>query len=160
MIRNAATTQKEGEWIVMNRHASRQRALQTLFQMDISRADLERAAEYTLQVAGEEGSGGGYFRTLAEGVTAHQAYIDLVLRQYSEDWRLDRMPGVDRNILRIGSYELIYETDVPPAVVLNEAVELAKEYGTEESPRFINGVLAGLLKDLEGLRKRALGSAT
>lgn len=144
----------------MSRHASRERALQTLFQMEINRTDLDRAAEFTNQVAGESEYDQAYFSALLAGVLGHRTYIDLVLRQYSEEWRLDRMPGVDRNILRIGSYELIYELDLPPAVVVNEAVELSKEYGTDRSPKFVNGVLAGMLRDIDALRKRALGSGS
>ena len=75
------------------------------------------------------------------------AFYDEILADYAEGWTVDRMPGVDRAILRLGVYELLWCNDVPPAVVIDEAVELAKVLSTEESPRFVNGVLARVLRD-------------
>jgi N utilization substance protein B len=83
--------------------------------------------------------------TLVEGVVAHQARIDELLSTYSSGWALDRMPAVDRNILRIGVFELLWCDDVPDAVVIDEAVNRARELSTDESPAFVNGVLARIL---------------
>jgi transcription antitermination factor NusB len=87
-----------------------------------------------------------YARRLAEGVHTHLKEIDGRIRAQADNWRLERMPSVDRNILRLAVYELEHETDVPKLVVVDEAVELAKRYGSEQSGRFVNGLLDGILK--------------
>ncbi|MGH8862992.1 MAG: transcription antitermination factor NusB [Jatrophihabitantaceae bacterium] len=84
---------------------------------------------------------------LIEGAQEHRARIDEILAAYSEGWTIERMPGVDRAVLRLGIYELLWREDVPDAVVIDEAVELAKTLSTDESPRFVNGVLARVLRD-------------
>jgi N utilization substance protein B len=93
-----------------------------------------------------------YARRIAEGVHGHLQAIDARIRAQADNWRLERMPSVDRNILRIAIYELEHEVDVPKLVVVDEAVELAKRYGSEQSGRFVNGLLDGILKrgDLGG----------
>jgi N utilization substance protein B len=83
---------------------------------------------------------------LVEGTLAHRAEIDGLIQGQTENWRLERMPAVDRNILRLAVYEMLYELEVPKLVVLDEAIELAKRYGTENSGRFVNGLLDGLLR--------------
>ena len=95
-------------------------------------AELENALEYA--------------KTLVRGTLDHLEQIDKLIRQQAEHWRLERMPPVDRNILRLAIYEFLFETDVPKLVILDEAIELAKEFGTEQSGRFVNGVLDGILK--------------
>jgi N utilization substance protein B len=87
-----------------------------------------------------------YAKTLVRGTLDHLEKIDELIRQQAEHWRLERMPPVDRNILRLAVYEFLFETDVPKLVILDEASELAKEFGTEQSGRFVNGVLDGILK--------------
>jgi N utilization substance protein B len=82
-----------------------------------------------------------YITKLVEGVAAHQEELDALIRQHSEHWRLERMAAVDRNLLRLALYELLHQPEVPAKVVINEAVELAKRYGSEESGSFINGIL-------------------
>ena len=84
-------------------------------------------------------------------MVGHAERIDEILSGYAEEWTLARMPGVDRAVLRLGVYELLWRDDVPPAVAIDEAVELAKSLSTDESPRFVNGVLARVLRDREGL---------
>ena len=88
-----------------------------------------------------------YAIDLVEGVVAHRARIDEILADYAEGWTVDRMPGVDRAVLRIGVFELLWRDDVPDPVVIDEAVELAKSLSTDESPRFVNGVLGRVLRD-------------
>ena len=78
---------------------------------------------------------------LVEGVRTHQAEIDRLIEQHSHNWRLDRMSRIDRNVLRLGVFELKYRPDIPKKVSLNEAVELGKNFGTEESSAFVNGLL-------------------
>lgn len=87
-----------------------------------------------------------YARKLVEGTVEHRDDIDRLIRSQTENWRLERMPAVDRNILRLAVYELLYERDVPHLVVLDEAIELAKKFGSEQSGRFVNGLLDGLIK--------------
>ena len=82
-----------------------------------------------------------YLLQLVEGVAAHLEELDAMIALYSEHWRLERMAAVDRNLLRLAAYELLYQTQIPPKVVINEAVELAKLYGTEVSGAFVNGIL-------------------
>jgi N utilization substance protein B len=81
---------------------------------------------------------------LVEGVGEHGDEIDAVITRYAIDWALDRMPVVDRNVLRLGVFELLHRTEIPVGAVISEAVELAKRYSTEDSGRFVNGVLAGV----------------
>jgi N utilization substance protein B len=87
-----------------------------------------------------------YTMQLVEGCAAHAGRIDELLSSYSVGWALDRMPVVDRAVLRLGTYELLWEDDVPDAVVLDEAVQLAKDFSTDESPSFVNGLLARLME--------------
>jgi transcription antitermination protein NusB len=82
-----------------------------------------------------------YLTKLVEGVVAHQEELDALIKQHSEHWRLERMAAVDRNLLRLALYELLHQPAIPAKVVINEAVELAKRFGSEESGSFINGIL-------------------
>ncbi len=82
---------------------------------------------------------------LVEGVEQHQGRLDQAISEYSRGWTLERMPTIDRTVLRIAGFELLGRTDVPVAVVLNEAVELAKRFSTDDSGRFVNGVLSSLV---------------
>jgi transcription antitermination protein NusB len=92
-----------------------------------------------------------YAAALVEGVVTHLARIDELLVTYAVGWRLDRMPPVDRNVLRIGTYELLWAEEVPDGVAIAEAVALARSLSTEDSPRFVNGLLARLAADKAGL---------
>jgi N utilization substance protein B len=103
---------------------------------------LETLAE---RVAAEDPPVREYTVTLVEGVQARRARIDELLETHSVDWTLDRMPAVDRNVLRVGVYELLFADDVPDAVAISEAVELVRELSTDRSPGFVNGLLGRLL---------------
>ncbi len=94
-----------------------------------------------------------YTMRLVEGYEANAARVDELIATYAVDWTMDRMPVVDRNVLRLGTYELIWEDDIPDAVVLDEAVQLVKEFSTDESPAFVNGLLARL-KELKPTLRR------
>jgi transcription antitermination factor NusB len=87
-----------------------------------------------------------YAQELVRGCVAHLEKIDELIRSQADNWRLERMPAVDRNILRLAIYEMLVEKDTPKLVVLDEAIELAKKFGSEQSGRFVNGLLDGLLK--------------
>jgi N utilization substance protein B len=87
-----------------------------------------------------------YAQALVRGTVDHREEIDSMIRGQADNWRLERMPAVDRNILRLAIYEMLYERDTPKLVVVDEAIELAKKFGSEQSGRFVNGLLDGLLK--------------
>jgi N utilization substance protein B len=87
-----------------------------------------------------------YAQALFEGTVEHLDEVDSLIRSKAEHWRLERMPCVDRNILRLAVFEFLYQLDVPKLVIINEAIELAKRFGSEDSGRFVNGLLDGLLK--------------
>ncbi|MGH2626772.1 MAG: transcription antitermination factor NusB [Anaerolineales bacterium] len=87
-----------------------------------------------------------YAQALVRGTLEHREEIDGLIRAQADHWRLERMPAVDRNILRLAVYEMLFEKDIPKLVVLDEAIELAKKFGSEQSGRFVNGLLDGLLK--------------
>ncbi|MDP9240547.1 MAG: transcription antitermination factor NusB [Actinomycetota bacterium] len=126
------------------RSKARKRALDVLYESDVrGTSALDTAAE---RLAQADPPVPAYAVTLIEGVVAHRARIDELLSTYAEGWVIDRMPAVDRNVLRIGIYELLYESGVPDAVAIDEAVELAKNLSTEESPKFVNGLLARVLQ--------------
>ncbi|ADG88109.1 N utilization substance protein B [Thermobispora bispora] len=122
------------------RTQARQRALDILFEA-------EARAVSPLQVLDERAKEADppvleYTVTLVEGVVRHQDRIDELISTYAQGWTLDRMPAVDRNILRAGTYEMLWSTDVPENVVISEWVRLAAELSTDESPHFVNGLLA------------------
>ncbi len=132
-------------------------AVQMLFQSDLGGSPLPqifRNFDPSAQADDQrQRSAGGhlaaaydYGKALVTGTLAHRDEIDGLIREQAEHWRLERMPVVDRNILRLAVYEFLYETDVPKLVVLDEAIELAKRFGSEQSGRFVNGLLDGLLK--------------
>jgi len=87
-----------------------------------------------------------YAQALVRGTLDHRQQIDDMIRGQADNWRLERMPAVDRNILRLAVYEMLFEMDIPKLVVVDEAIELAKKFGSEQSGRFVNGLLDGLLK--------------
>jgi transcription antitermination protein NusB len=87
-----------------------------------------------------------YAQTIVQGVADHLDELDELIRSQADNWRLERMPAVDRNILRLAVFEMLYEQDIPKLVVVDEAIELAKKFGSEQSSRFVNGLLDGLLK--------------
>jgi N utilization substance protein B len=90
----------------------------------------------------------GYALELLRGVEDHSPEIDELLREFSEHWAVERMPAVDRAVLRLGCYELAHEPEVPTAVVISEAVDLAKQYSTKDSGRFVNGLLARIAEQV------------
>jgi len=96
-----------------------------------------------------------YASRLVQGTLAHQDKIDPLISAHSSHWKIDRMPATDRNILRIGTYELLEEHTVPPKAVINEAIEIAKKFGTNDSANFINGVLDGIHQEIQKTEKPA-----
>ncbi|MGF9761078.1 transcription antitermination factor NusB [Microvirga sp. 0TCS3.31] len=132
------------------RSKARKRALDILFASELRSEDpvvaLERAVE-----AGE-GPTNDYTTTLVRGVVEHRDRIDEVLTTYSKGWTLSRMPAVDRNVLRIGVYELLWgDDDVPPSVAVSEALHLVQDLSTDDSPAFVNGLLGSVQRDRASL---------
>jgi N utilization substance protein B len=126
------------------RTKARKRALDVLFECDLRSSDvLETLAQ---RLAQAEPTVPEYTVTLVEGVVAHRDRIDELIESHAVGWSLDRMPTVDRNVLRIGTFELLWVADTPDGVVLSEAVNLARSLSTDDSAAFVNGVLAALLE--------------
>lgn len=128
---------------MLERRKARHQALHILYQREITEESLSRILSSGSHCE-EDGEPSEFSRQLLLGIEAHQARIDSVIEDISENWTLSRMPLVDRNILRLAVYELLYLEDVPDSVSINEAVEMAKLYGGEDSSKFVNGVLGRL----------------
>lgn len=127
----------------MSRRRTRELALQVMFEVDVGRQELPAALERArAQLSVGEGD---WLRALCEGAWAARAEIDRTLAPLMRDWPLERLANTDRTVLRLAAYELLHR-DTPPQIVINEAVTLAKRYGTEESGRFVNGVLGTLAR--------------
>jgi N utilization substance protein B len=130
------------------RTTAREAALQMLYAVEVSGGDLERAiSDFWRELPGDA-EGRPYADEVVRGVASDRARLDALIASASANWRLERMARVDRNVLRIGAWELATRQDVPRAVALDEAVELAKRFGTEESGAFVNGVLDRIADDL------------
>jgi N utilization substance protein B len=127
------------------RSKARKRAVDLLYEADLREADV--LALLGERIALADPPIGDFTISLVEGVQAHRREIDEMLSEYAESWSLERMPGVDRAVLRLGAYELLYAPEVPPAVAIDEAVELARLLSTDDSPRFVNGVLGRLHRE-------------
>lgn len=131
------------------RSKARKRALDILFASELRREDPVAALDQA--IADGEGPTNDYTSFLVRGVHEHQTRIDELLASYSTAWSLDRMPAVDRNVLRIGLFEMLHVEDVPDAVAVTEAMALVRDLSTDESPQFVNGVLGSLLRDKDSL---------
>lgn len=130
------------------RTRAREVALQLLYQHDLNPAVDRQAIEEFVQERLRDDSLRPFTLSLYDGVLSSQAEIDRQLSDAAENWRLARMAPVDRNVLRLGGYELLHTPETPPRVVLDEAIELARRYGSAHSSSFVNGVLDRLLKEL------------
>ncbi|GAA3875196.1 transcription antitermination factor NusB [Saccharothrix violaceirubra] len=133
------------------RSKARKRAVDVLYEADL------RGVDAVTLLADRVGSAdvppvNDYTIGLVEGVTANRARIDDLISEHAEGWTLQRMPAVDRAVLRVGLYELLWAADVPDAVAIDEAVELAKGLSTDDSPRFVNGVLGRIAMIADRLR--------
>jgi N utilization substance protein B len=141
------------------RSTAREAALQMLFALDAGNASADRViADFWRETPGDA-EGREYADELVRGIARDLEGTDNRIRAASKNWRLERMTRVDRNVLRLGAWELANRQDVPRAVFLDEAVEIAKRYGTEESGSFVNGVLDRIADDCERVdRDRPAGS--
>ncbi len=132
------------------RREARELALRMLFQLDLGRQPVDEVVEAALAQSPLEGANREYAEILVRETLNHLTDIDPRIAALTPDWNSDRQAVVDRNILRMASYELLYRPDAPVAAVVNEAVELAKKYSTAESGRFVNGVLGALARQPRG----------
>lgn len=122
---------------MMKRHEAREKALQTLFQLDGTELTIAEAIEHVM-----DGETDQFYQLLVEGTNNKQQEIDEKLKGHLENWSLERLPKVERTILRMAVFELDYMDDAPNRVVMNEAIELSKTFGDDKSSRFVNGVLS------------------
>ena len=135
-----------------DRSISRQVALQVLYEVDSAHHSIENVISEQLQENPVTGKVARYLRRLVDGVARHRQTLDTVIQEYAPEWPLDQVAIVDRNILRIAIYELIFEPRVPVGVAIDEAVALADLFGGDGAPRFVNGVLGALADHLDTLR--------
>ncbi|UCH91967.1 MAG: transcription antitermination factor NusB [Nitrospirota bacterium] len=136
-----------------SRRLARQLALQLLFQQEFQTKQAvweekfwdKQSASATVRA---------FATSLLQGVKDHQSDIDYLIQKFAVDWSIKRMPVVDRNILRCAIYELLWEPDIPAAVTMNEAIELAKRFADDEAQRFVNGILDHILRDDQRLTEK------
>lgn len=131
------------------RSKARKRALDVIFAAEAQ--GLTAADLLSTQLDAGEGPANEYTTELVRGVHEHRARLDELISQYAEGWSLQRMPAVDRNVLRLGIYEVLYSEEVPDAVAVSEAVNLVRDLSTDESPGFVNGILANITRDKDQL---------
>jgi N utilization substance protein B len=132
----------------LSRRAARTKALQALFAIDLGRMDPQQAV-IEIATADLPAQEAGFVRQLVLGTTAVTSELDAIINKYAVGWRLERMAAVDRNILRLALYEMLYCPEIPSNITINEAIELAKIYSDEEAGKFINGLLDSARKDEE-----------
>lgn len=134
-----------------NRHLARTIALQTLFEWDFkgkNKKEIDEVVQYNYQAFAPEFSDHSFTDKIVAGVVEHLAEIDKFIKDFAPEWPLEQITLVDRNILRIGVFELIFDPDIPSKVAINEAIEIAKTFGGESSGRFVNGVLGSIYKKI------------
>ena len=132
------------------RTKARECALQMLYQWDLTRAPMDEVAASFWRVRTSTDATKAMAERLARGAQANATRLDGLIAEAATNWRFDRIAPVDRTILRLGAYELMKETGTPPAVILDEAVELAKRFGEADSPAFVNGVLDAIRRRVRG----------
>ena len=133
------------------RHQARIVALQALYEIDCADHDPESVVERRLTEAQLPRSAASFARSLVEGTLNHQAVLDVFIHRYAPEWPLEQMAYIDRNILRMAIFEFAIDGHTPIKVAINEAVELAKAFGSDSAPRFVNGVLGTLVEHKEAI---------
>ena len=146
----------------MKRRSARIVAVQSLYQIEMNRISPLEALHVSMEEALQENESGTdmtdadelmlYVRALLEDLVPRIPDIDRLITEFLEGYQVDRLSRVDREVLRLAVYEMLYRDDIPPKVAVNEAIELAKHFGTEESGRFVNGVLGKMLKRIDELK--------
>ncbi|OZB94779.1 transcription antitermination factor NusB [Paenibacillus sp. XY044] len=146
----------------MKRRLARELVVQCLYQMEMNETTSEEALEMLLEDAAEENDTERTITNEAElkefvlglvnGIWGSKRAVDDLLENYLKGWQMSRLSKVDRQILRLAAYEMLYRDDVPAKVAVNEAIELAKHFGTEDSGKFVNGVLGNMIRELDQLK--------
>lgn len=132
-----------------HRRSSRELAMQALYYIDVGKNDAERAFKLFCINFDPAEDIKPFFTLLVQGVIEHKADIDRMIETFSSNWRLSRMSGVDRNVMRIAAFEMMFCPDIPSKVSINEAIDIGKKYGAADSGAFINGILDAISLDLE-----------
>ncbi|NIK77468.1 N utilization substance protein B [Paenibacillus castaneae] len=146
----------------MKRRLAREIAVSSLYQMEMNEVSASDAVDMLMdelrqenEIGADPSEVGGtdeFAREIVLGVMEHKQAIDGMLQQFLTGWQVDRLSRVDRQVLRLACYEMVFRDDVPPKAAINEAIELAKHFGTEESGKFVNGVLGKLMEEIEELK--------
>lgn len=134
------------------RRMARELALRLLYQVDIAQLPLDECFKFAIEHTPVDDVGRRFAYELASGTLEGLQEIDAIITRFAIGWPPERQPAPDRNVLRLAVHELLQHRETPPSVVISEAVELAKKYNTDESGKFVNGVLASVLKHLEEYR--------
>lgn len=135
------------------RRKARESTLQILFQLEFDNSEPEKTIKQYWKHRVDSEQIREYSSWLVKGIISHLEDIDRIIQSVSEHWRLSRMALVDRNILRMAVFELLFEESIAPAIIINEAIEIAKKYSNEEAAVFVNGVLDAVRKKLESEKK-------
>jgi len=139
--------------VMGGRRLSREIALKVLFQIDLVSTNIEEALKYNFGNGKYLDEVKEFTLQLVKGVMSNLPEIDKTINNYADNWSLERITNIDRNILRMAIYEILYLKNIPKSVSINEAVELAKKYGTKSSSSFVNGVLGKIDKDEKIMKK-------
>ena len=139
--------------VMGGRRLSREIALKVLFQIDLVSTNIEEALKYNFENGKYLDEVKEFTLQLVKGVMSNLSEIDKAINNYTNNWSLERITNIDRNILRMAIYEILYLKNIPKSVSINEAVELAKKYGTKSSSSFVNGVLGKIDKDEKIMKK-------
>ena len=135
------------------RRKARESTLQILFQVEFDDTHPEKIIDSFWKNRRATKEIKDYCRWLVEGITSHREEIDRLIQSVSENWRISRMAIVDRNVLRMAAFELLHEENLAPAIVINEAIEIAKKYSSEEGATFVNGILDAVKKKIQKMKK-------
>jgi transcription antitermination protein NusB len=132
-----------------NRRRARELAMQALYFFDMSQNEPHEILDLYCQYFMPQKYAEPFFQKIVDGVTAHKVRIDTIIERFSNNWKVSRMSCVDRNIMRIAVYEMLFCSDIPLKVSINEAIDVGKKFGTDESGSFINGILDSIRVALE-----------
>lgn len=135
--------------LIGKRRNARELALKILFQIDVGRLPPEEVLETAFEQVPVDPEERAYVTEVVCGTLAHQPELDAIISALASGWKLERIANVDKNVLRLALYEIQYRPDIPPSVSINEAVEIAKKYSTEDSGRFVNGILGSFLRQYQ-----------
>jgi N utilization substance protein B len=149
----------------MKRRLAREITVQSLYQMEMNEVSSAAAIAMVIEEAHNDNEANmhqvadedlliHYVKQLVEGTFELKGAIDELLVDYLKGWQMDRLSRVDRQVLRLAVYEMVFRDDVPPRVVINEAIELAKHFGVDESGKFVNGVLGKMIKELDDIKEK------